>query len=105
MNAVQVFYEGNVQGVGFRYTVKSIARGYDVSGFVRNLSDGRVELQAGGDEEEVRASLDGIRASQLRSHIRQATEHALPAETSFSGFLIRYECPRRQRPKPDEGLP
>ncbi|MFL6583615.1 MAG: acylphosphatase, partial [Chthoniobacterales bacterium] len=60
MSATQVFYEGNVQGVGFRYTVKSIARGFDVTGFVGNLRDGRVELQASGDETEVRAFLDAV---------------------------------------------
>ena len=44
MISVQVFYEGNVQGVGFRYTVKQIAKGFDVIGWVKNLRDGRVEL-------------------------------------------------------------
>jgi len=40
---VQVFYEGNVQGVGFRWSVRNIAKGFDVTGSVRNLRDGRVE--------------------------------------------------------------
>jgi acylphosphatase len=43
MTAKQVFYSGRVQGVGFRYTVKQIASGYEITGFVRNLPDGRVE--------------------------------------------------------------
>ncbi|MEC9081303.1 MAG: acylphosphatase, partial [Verrucomicrobiota bacterium] len=41
---VQVLYSGRVQGVGFRYTVKSLVPGYDVLGVIRNLTDGRVEL-------------------------------------------------------------
>jgi len=91
MSAVQVFYEGNVQGVGFRYSVKQIARGFDVTGFVRNLRDGRVELQASGAEEEVRAFLDAIGESELRAHIRKAAEHPLPDTTTFHGFSIGYE--------------
>ena len=43
---VQLIYSGRVQGVGFRYTVKQVAAGYDVAGTVRNLPDGRVELVA-----------------------------------------------------------
>ena len=60
MISLQVFYEGHVQGVGFRFTVRHIAKGFDVTGWVRNLPDGRVELQATGDEQEVRAFLDGV---------------------------------------------
>ena len=42
MSGRHVFYEGRVQGVGFRATVKHIARGYEVVGWVKNLPDGRV---------------------------------------------------------------
>ena len=42
----RVFFEGRVQGVGFRYSVRQLAKGYDVAGWVRNLPDGRVELEA-----------------------------------------------------------
>ena len=48
MISLQVFYEGNVQGVGFRWSVRHVAKGFDVTGWVRNLPDGRVELQANG---------------------------------------------------------
>ena len=49
MISLQVFYEGSVQGVGFRWTIRNIAKGFDVIGWVRNLPDGRVELQVAGD--------------------------------------------------------
>ena len=64
MISLRVFYEGNVQGVGFRWSVQHIAKGFDVTGWVRNLSNGRVELQVSGEEDEVRAFLEGIEQSE-----------------------------------------
>ena len=88
---MQVFYEGNVQGVGFRYSVRQIAKGFDVTGSVRNLMDGRVELQATGEENELRAFLEAILKSELRGHIRKHTEAALPNPPAFRGFEIRHD--------------
>ena len=85
-----VFYTGRVQGVGFRYTAREIACGYEVTGYVRNLHDGRVELIAEGVEEEVTAFLEAVRASQLGSHIRNADTNWLDATGEFSGFNIRF---------------
>ena len=89
--SVQVFYEGNVQGVGFRYTVRQIAKGFDVTGSVRNLRDGRVELLAAGEETELRAFLEAILQSELRGHIRKHTEAPLPDPPAFRGFEIRHD--------------
>src|SRR5207302_9261123 len=69
MISLQVFYEGNVQGVGFRWSVRDAAKGFDVTGWVRNLSDGRVELKVTVEEEEVRAFIDRIVQGVLRSLI------------------------------------
>ena len=89
--SIQVFYEGNVQGVGFRYTVRQIAKGFDITGSVRNLPDGRVELLATGEEDEVRAFLEAIMRSELRAHIRKQTEAPLPNPPAFRGFEIRHD--------------
>ena len=78
MIAVRVFYEGHVQGVGFRWTVKNLARGFDVTGSVRNLPDGRVELEAAGEKTEVDAFLEAIADSELKGHIRKVDR--LPAD-------------------------
>ena len=53
MVAKRVIFEGRVQGVGFRYTVKDLARGLDICGAVSNLADGSVELKAMGEPGEV----------------------------------------------------
>jgi acylphosphatase len=89
--SVQVFYEGNVQGVGFRWSVRNVAKGFDVTGSVRNLPDGRVELQATGEEDELRAFLDAILESELRGHIRKHTESTLTNPPPFRGFEIRHD--------------
>ena len=91
MISLQVFYEGHVQGVGFRFTVRHIAKGFDVTGWVRNLTDGRVELQITGDEEEVRAFLDHVGQSELHSLIHQQTENKLNEPIAARGFEIRHD--------------
>ncbi len=56
----EVVYSGYVQGVGFRYTTRQIANQFDVAGFVRNLSDGRVHLVVEGRDGEIRRFLAEI---------------------------------------------
>jgi len=91
MTSLQVFYEGYVQGVGFRWSVRHIAKGFNVTGWVRNLVDGRVEVQAQGEDQEVRAFLDAIAQSELRTHIRKQTENKLETPVNARGFEIRHE--------------
>jgi acylphosphatase len=91
MWSLQISFEGNVQGVGFRWTVKRIAKGFDVIGWVRNLPDGRVELQASGEEVEVRAFVEAIGQSELRAHIRKQTESVLSEAPRARGFEIRHD--------------
>ncbi len=91
MISSQIFFEGNVQGVGFRWSVKNLAKGFDVTGWVRNLPDGRVELQVTGEEVEVRAFVEAIGQSELRAHIRQQTENKLATPPQVRGFQIRHD--------------
>lgn len=91
MISLQVFFEGRVQGVGFRWTVKRIATGYDVTGWVRNLPDGRVELRVVGEDAEVREFLEAIGQSELRAHIRRQEEQPLTEPLAARGFEIRHE--------------
>lgn len=88
MTGRHVFYEGRVQGVGFRFTCKQIARGYEVVGWVRNLPDGRVELQCSGDAEEVDAFLKGIWESELKSHIKDVETTTIAPLAGARGFEI-----------------
>src|ERR1043166_6820057 len=91
MISLHVVYEGYLQGVGFRFTVRHIAKGFDVTGWVRNLPDGRVELQVMGEEDEVRAFVRRIGDSELHSLIRKQTENKLNEAVATRGFDIRYD--------------
>ncbi len=89
MTARHVFYTGRVQGVGFRYSTKRIASGFDVTGWVKNLPDGRVELFAQAfDADEVEAFLEDIQRSSLGSHIKEREVKVAAADTSLRGFNI-----------------
>jgi len=85
---MQVLYSGKVQGVGFRYSVKSAASGYDVTGTVRNLPDGRVEVVVEGEREELDAFRTGIRDSGLEHFIKGEDVSWAEAKNDFRGFEI-----------------
>ncbi len=85
---MQVIYSGAVQGVGFRYTVKSVASGFELTGTVRNLPDGCVELVAEGAKAELEAFRPAIRESGLEHFIRKEEVNWSEATNAFRGFEI-----------------
>lgn len=85
----EVHYCGLVQGVGFRYTVRRIACRFRVTGYVRNLPDGRVHLVAEGPSEELDGFLASVRTAMDR-YIDRADQIAGPATGQFRHFEIRF---------------
>jgi acylphosphatase len=85
---MQIFYSGCVQGVGFRYTAKTVATGFEVTGIVRNLPDGRVELITEGAREELEAFRDAIRGAGLAGFVRDESVTWSDAKNEFHGFDI-----------------
>jgi acylphosphatase len=90
MERLTVVYSGRVQGVGFRMTVRQIACGYDVTGTVRNLPDGRVEIVAEGAKEELGAFLKGIAESELSGFIAKQQDTWSKAQGNLRGFSITH---------------
>ena len=84
----KILFTGRVQGVGFRYTTDRFAQGYSVTGYVRNLDDGRVELVAEG----LPAEIDGLLA-EIRAHFADPIQHQQldrrPATGQYAAFEIR----------------
>ncbi|MEX2579082.1 MAG: acylphosphatase [Verrucomicrobiales bacterium] len=89
MTARQYFFSGRVQGVGFRYSTKQLAKGFDVVGWVRNLDDGRVELQIMGEEEELDDFVAELHDSPLGHHIQEEERFTIPPLEGVGGFSIR----------------
>ncbi len=88
---LEVWFTGHVQGVGFRYTTLQIAKGFDVVGEVKNLSDGRVYLQAQGEEKEVIAFKEEIE-EQMASYIKKVEVALKPiSQKMYSAFEITQE--------------
>ena len=85
---ISALYEGKVQGVGFRASILSLAKGYEVTGWVKNLPDGRVEVLASGDAAELEEFLQGIRESHLAGHIEHENVTPAKPETDLKGFRI-----------------
>lgn len=85
---MRVYYSGRVQGVGFRYNVKSVAAGFEVTGTVRNLDDGRVELIAEGQRPELEAFRAAIRDSGVAGFIRDEKVTWGDAQNDVRGFQI-----------------
>ena len=85
---MHIYYSGHVQGVGFRYSVKSVAPGFEVTGIVRNLPDGRVELVAEGNKTELEEFRKAIRESGVGSLIRDEKINWEEPEGEFRGFEI-----------------
>jgi acylphosphatase len=85
---LHILYAGRVQGVGFRYTVRTLALGFTVTGTVRNLPDGRVELTAEGSRTELDEFRMAIGNSELGHFIKQEEADWSPAKNEFRGFEI-----------------
>ncbi len=83
----EVLYSGRVQGVGFRWTARQVAESHAVTGFVKNLDDGRVQLVAEGQPAELDRLLAAI-AERMEGRIREAIVARSPATGQFSTFEI-----------------
>jgi acylphosphatase len=89
MIARQVIFEGRVQGVGFRYAAKELARGFEVCGWVKNLPDGTVELQISGEAGEVAEFIrELVEESPVAHHIKHHVVRAIEPDADIKGFQI-----------------
>jgi acylphosphatase len=80
---------GRVQGVGFRYFIQDTARREGITGYVRNLSDGRVEAVAEGDDESLRRLEVALRRGPSHARVEGVDVDVIPSTGTFLGFDVR----------------
>ncbi len=86
----RIYFSGHVQGVGFRNTAERLARGYDVAGYVRNLSDGRVELVVEGRWPSISEFLAAI-VTEMEPYVHDvSSETETIGEQLLTGFRIQH---------------
>ena len=83
-----IFFSGHVQGVGFRYSVLQVAKEFEVAGFVSNLADGRVQLEAEGTAADVTAYVSAVE-ERMHGYIRKLERSGKREPAQFRGFTIK----------------
>jgi acylphosphatase len=86
---LHLYYSGRVQGIGFRYTAQDIASSLKVCGWVKNLSDGRVEILAESEEAILKVFLEQINQHFSR-YIADTTVDWLAASGEFRDFQVKF---------------
>jgi acylphosphatase len=89
MRRVRLIAEGRVQGVWFRASARDEARRLGLTGWVRNLSDGRVEAEAQGEDADVDAFVSYCAAGPGRAVVDQLEVSQVPSRQDERGFQIR----------------
>lgn len=90
MNRIEVIFSGRVQGVGFRYFVQINAINYNLTGWVKNLSNGNVLLEVQGNNDTINKFLNIIKKGNGFSKIIDMTITSLPVNLKEKKFKVVY---------------
>lgn len=83
-----IHFTGHVQGVGFRYSALQVAKEFEVAGYVKNLADGRVLVEAEGMPAEINAFVDALQ-EKMHGYVRKVERASGRRAPQFRGFSIR----------------
>ncbi len=90
MKGVYLIISGYVQGVGFRWYAERTAKRFGITGWVRNLRSGEVEILAEGEEKEINKFLDELRSGPFQENIENVKTTEGEYKGKFSHFSIRF---------------
>ncbi len=85
--AKHIFFSGQVQGVGFRFTAQRVAMRYNLTGFVRNTSGGKVEMLAQGKAQDIDYAIEDL---QQTFAVRDTQIEEVPFDSSYEDFRITF---------------
>lgn len=87
--AKHIIFKGRVQGVGFRFTVLNTASRYRLTGYVRNASDGTVEMLAQGPAADIDDCINHIKQS-FADYVSETKSEDVPANRKYTDFKITF---------------
>tara|TARA_B100000686_G_scaffold312719_1_gene357474 strand:+ start:367 stop:645 length:279 start_codon:yes stop_codon:yes gene_type:complete len=90
LKQIHIFVTGRVQGVFFRQSTRVIAIKNNVNGFVRNLDDGRVEIIAQGEEQNINKLIDWCRTGPANSRVDEFELKEESITEEFENFEVKY---------------
>jgi acylphosphatase len=88
MPQIQATIHGQVQGVGFRYNTLQIAQNLGLTGFVRNLADGTVEIVAEGSDDQLNALIEWAHRGPSAAQVTQVDVVKSADQSRFDRFTI-----------------
>lgn len=89
-SCLHILVDGVVQGVGFRFFTEQVAGRYGLCGWVRNLPDGRVEIEVEGEEGVLNAFLGDVRRGPSHAHVTNVQVNRRPATGQYRGFEVKF---------------
>jgi len=89
VKTIYLIIGGRVQGVGFRYFAQYKARELNIFGWVRNIPDSKVEIEAEGDAKDLETFIEWMRIGPARSGIRQFSVSEITPIRNFTSFIIK----------------
>jgi acylphosphatase len=88
VKSVYLVITGRVQGVGFRYFAEHKAVEFNISGWVKNTSDGKVEIEATGEPENIKSFIDWMKIGPARAIIKTFSASEITPTRTFTNFTI-----------------
>ncbi|MBD3270931.1 MAG: acylphosphatase [Elusimicrobia bacterium] len=83
--------KGQVQGVGFRFFVRSEAEKQGITGWVRNLPDGSVEMEIEGKEAVIKTFLNTVKTGHPWARVDSLNYESKPSHKAYNDFFIKYD--------------
>ena len=89
-SAAHIIVHGRVQGVGFRFFVRDQESVFEVTGWVKNLYDGTVEIHAEGEKDVLKSFIERIRKGPMFGLVSELTVNWIEPTGKYSNFSIQF---------------